>query len=274
MRSGFVTAVQLGLACLDEIYDAGGSIDHLFTLQDDVEPDKSGRVFLDGFAASHAVPCTKVRDINDAVAVSALRAADLDWLYIIGWSQIAHADVLETPRRGAIGMHPTLLPEGRGRASIPWAILKGLDRTGVTAFELDQGVDTGPIVAQHPIDIDHDETAATLYAKVERAHRSLIRRIHPLLASGSVPTHPQDESRATRWPGRRPADGEVLPTMTVAEVDRLVRATTRPYPGAFTRLTDGTAITIWAGSTSRLHDADLEVGCADGTYWATDTSIR
>jgi methionyl-tRNA formyltransferase len=56
----------------------------------------------------------------------------IDWLLIIGWSQIARRELLETPACGCLGMHPSLLPIGRGRAAIPWAILKGLDQTGVT----------------------------------------------------------------------------------------------------------------------------------------------
>jgi len=170
-------------------------------------------------------------------------------------------------RQGAIGMHPTLLPQGRGRAAIPWAILKGLDRTGVTMFKLDAGVDSGPVIAQREVAIGPRETATTLYARVEAAHRDLMRVAWANLSAGRVTLTPQDESLATYWPGRMPEDGRLLPTMTVAEADRLVRAVTEPYPGAFIDGPDG-RLRVWeavpAGAESgatgeRLRFADGEL---------------
>ena len=70
-------------------------------------------------------------------------------------------------------MHPTLLPVGRGRAAVPWAILKGLDRTGVTLFKLDEGVDTGDIIGQEMIALSETVTATELYERVNQAHISL-----------------------------------------------------------------------------------------------------
>ena len=101
-------------------------------------------------------------------------------------------------------MHPTLLPQGRGRAAIPWAILKALPETGVTLFQLDEGVDTGPIIAQKVLPIAANETATTLYERVADAHRSLIGQVWPNLPSGNVQRRIQDESQATIWPGRTP----------------------------------------------------------------------
>lgn len=246
-RVGFVTCVELGLSCLREIVAAGGTLDCVVTLHDHIGVRKSGRVRLDDFCAEHGIPLFKIRHVNDADAVALLRARELDWLFIIGWSQIASADVLTAPRLGALGMHPTLLPEGRGRASIPWAILKGLDETGVTMFKLDEGVDTGPVLAQERIPVGAREVATTLYEKVARAHRSLMRRAWPKLVRGELALTAQDESRATYWPGRTHEDGRLDPAMTVAEADALVRATTRPYPGAFLDRAGG-RLRVWAAT--------------------------
>lgn len=233
MRVGLVTCVQLGLACMEEIYEAGGTLDLLLTLPPEKARTKSGRVFVEPFAEAHGILLGHVANINDAASVAAIRAAELDWLCIIGWSQIARAEVLAAPKRGCLGMHPTLLPEGRGRASVPWAILKGLPETGVTLFQLDDGVDSGPILAQERLALAPDETATTLYARVDAAHRTLIRRVWPAFLRGEVTPRPQDDARATYWPGRTPEDGRLDPAMSVAEAERLVRAVTRPYPGAF-----------------------------------------
>lgn len=276
MRFGFVTCVQLGLSCLEEIVGLGGHPDLLVTLEDELATAKSGRIYLDEVARRRAIPLHKCANINDQRTVDAIQAAKLDWLFIIGWSQIAREPVLSAPRRGVLGMHPTLLPEGRGRASIPWAILKELPESGVTLFKLDAGVDTGPILGQHRVALSPRETATTLYAKMIDAHLSLIRDLWPRLASDILRPIPQDPRFATEWPGRSPQDGEIHDSMTVAEVDRLVRATTTPYPGAFVKGPRG-PITVWAGSPERppvASDSTLSISLRDGTYFATSFGAR
>lgn len=233
MKVGFVTCVQLGLHCLEAVDLHGGRFSVIVTLPDDSARAKSGRVDLDDFAARTATPLLKVPNINDSACVEHLRELQLDWLMIIGWSQIARAPVLNVARLGTLGMHPTLLPKGRGRASIPWAILKGLDETGVTLFKLDEGVDSGPIAAQARIPVTPDETAATLYAKVSEAHASLLAEAWSAITDGTLAFRAQDHAAATLWPGRKPEDGLLAPDLPVLDAERLVRAVTRPYPGAF-----------------------------------------
>ena len=131
---------------MEAIYDVGGKLELSITLHDDKARAKSGRVYIDKFCYAKKIPLLKINNINDAEAVEYVK--QLDWLFIIGWSQIAGKIILGTPTFGVLGMHPTLLPVGRGRASIPWAILHQLSETGVTLIKLDEGVDTGPIVAQ------------------------------------------------------------------------------------------------------------------------------
>lgn len=246
MKFGFVTCVQLGLSCIEKIYDIGGKLDVLFTLHDHKAKKKSGRIYLDEFSAANNVPLIKLNHINDTDVIEAIKEFDLDWLFIIGWSQIASAELLKSPKKGCIGMHPTLLPIGRGRAAIPWAIIKGLDKTGVSMFVLDEGVDTGPILGQYEIPLKSDETATDLYEKVNLAHEALIAQVYPNLENETYQLVVQDDSLATVWHGRTPSDGELNFEMDVAEVDKLVRATTKPYPGAYFLL-NGVKRVIWEG---------------------------
>lgn len=272
MRLGFITCVRLGESCLEELADLGANLVYLGTLRDEIAPEKSGRIFLDEFARARGVALHKFRNMNDADAVAAIRDADLDWLYVIGWSQIAKQAVLEAPSRGVLGIHPTLLPEGRGRASIPWAIIKGLNQTGVTMFKLDEGMDTGPILGQQVVPVASDETASTLYEKVAHAHRMLIRATFRPIVDDTVELIPQDESRATEWPGRKPSDGLLNPNeLTTLAVDRHVRALTHPYPGASIRLSDGRLLRIWAGTPGE--DRGYQFSTADGRYTATEYDL-
>lgn len=271
MRFGFVTCVEIGVACIDEILSAGYDIAAIFTFPSDRAPDKSGRASPRGPAARHDVPIVEIDDVNSGEVARRCRTLGIDWLFIIGWSQIARREVLDAPRLGCVGAHPTLLPAGRGRAAIPWTILKGLSESGVTLFRLAPGVDNGPVLGQVRFPVEPDETATTLYAKVVDAHRELIRSCMPDLEGGDVAGRPQDENLATVWPGRRPEDGRLDFDMTVAEADRLVRATTRPYPGAFIDLPDGRRIRCWSGRAGLPADApSLPLRFADGTYHLVD----
>lgn len=269
-RFGFVTCVQLGLDVMEEIAELGGELDLVITLPDGTAQAKSGRVYLDDFCDRHGFPLLKSRSVNDDEVVSAIKGAGIDWLFIIGWSQIASGAVLGAPTRGCIGMHPTLLPEGRGRASIPWAIIKDLSETGVTMFQLDEGVDTGPILAQHRIPLSQDTDATGLYQSVQSAHRQLIRDSWAPLTEGTVNPSPQDPSSGSFWPGRTPADGELQPEMTVIEALRLIRATTRPYPGAFWRGQEG-VVRVWRAQECATPSRDNpHFRCSDGFLEATD----
>ena len=250
MKTAFTTCVQLGRSCIEEVLRIGGHFDLFITLKDDQAKNKSGRIYLDDLAEQEHTPLLKVRHINDPEVIAALKEHEIDWLFIIGWSQIAGKEVLAAPRQGIIGMHPTLLPLGRGRAAIPWAILKGLKETGVTMFKMDEGVDTGDIIAQGRIPLHEGITATELYELVDEMHVSLMSSCWRELAEGTVTLRHQDESKATIWPGRKPEDGEITSQMTMEEADRMVRAVTHPYPGAFWRGAEGT-LRIWSARVSR-----------------------
>lgn len=282
MRIGFVTCVQIGLTCLEAVAAHGGAFGLVVTLPDDTARAKSGRVDLDGFCARTATPLLKVANINDPAVIEKIRGADLDWLLIIGWSQIARLPVLSAARLGTLGMHPTLLPQGRGRASIPWAILKGLTETGVTLFKLDEGVDSGPIAAQVRIPIGLMETSTTLYEKVSETHAKLLLDVWDSLIRGDLEFITQDHSQATVWPGRRPEDGSLNTLRSVSEAERLVRAVTRPYPGAFldtgeerVRIWSATVDPTGARSAVPAFDASARaIGFSDGTLRLLDFTLE
>lgn len=250
MKMAFATCVQLGLSCIEEIYRIGGDLDLLITLKDEKAKHKSGRIYLDGISEKYDIPLLKISNINDKEVIDALKEYEIDWLFIIGWSQIAKKELLETTIYGCIGMHPTLLPIGRGRAAIPWAILRDLERTGVTMFKLDEGVDTGEIIGQGIIDLGNDITAAELYKKVNDMHITLISKYWDDIVANNIKLIKQNEESATEWPGRKPEDGEIFSDMTMGEAEKLVRAVTHPYPGAFYRTEDKT-IRIWSAKTDK-----------------------
>lgn len=272
LKIAFTTCVQLGKSCIEKILDMDGHLDLLITLKDEKAKEKSGRVYIDDIANKYSIPLLKVNNINDKEAINTIRNMGIDWLFVIGWSQIVKPELLAIPKKGCIGMHPTLLPKGRGRAAIPWAIIKGLKQTGVSMFKMDEGVDTGDILGQVIIPLSDEITATELYKKVDEAHIELLEKYWQDIVEDVIVAQVQDESQATVWEGRKPEDGEITRTMTKKEAGRLVRAVTHPYPGAF-YIENGKKIVVWSAAVGNL-EKEVAFHLTDGYLYPLDYEIK
>lgn len=200
---------------------------------------------LEGLAREYDTLYVSTDDGSLATIIDQIRELEPHYILVIGWSRLVNSDVLAIPRNwesnppsgsdsvGCIGMHPTELPVGRGQAPIPWTIIKGLESTALSVFFLEEGADTGPIIAQYAVPVHPRETAASLFYRMANMHYTAGFELAGGLALRSLDSRTQDSERATRWPKRRPSDGEIADTMTFSEIDALVRALTGPYPRAF-----------------------------------------
>jgi methionyl-tRNA formyltransferase len=188
-------------------------------------------------------------DGNAPEVVAEIRDLDADHLFVVGWSQVCKPALLAAAGKGAIGFHPAPLPRLRGRAVIPWTILLDEKITGSTLFWLDEGVDSGPILAQRFFHLAPDETATTLYARHLQALGEVLAESLPRLAAGTAPRLPQDDRYATWCAKRGPGDGMIDWGQPSGTIERLIRAVTRPYPGAFTLDAAGRRLVVWAAES-------------------------
>ncbi|MDA7686233.1 formyltransferase family protein [Candidatus Pelagibacter sp.] len=242
---------------MEALYHSGLKLDLAITLPDNKSKNKSGRVYIDNFCNENKIPLLKCTHISNSDVIKAISQNNIDWLFIIGWSQIASKDLLNSTKKGVLGIHPSLLPEGRGRASIPWAILKELNKTGITMFKMDSGIDTGPIVEQIEIPLNNKITATELYKKIVDAHSQLIKNMTKSILNEKLKFTPQDNSKATMWPGRKPEDGEIDLNGSVYDAEKLVRAVTHPYPGAF-YFKNGYKHYVWSAKVLKGSDKDTK----------------
>jgi len=267
----------MGRRCLVAAAEAGADVVGIVTLPGPIDPNRSGQCAFDDIAQALGAALLETTDVNAAETVDAVRGLEPELIFVIGWSQLVRDPFLRTASAGVYGMHPTLLPRHRGRAPIPWAILSGLARTGVTLFEItDATADAGPIVGQVDVEIARDETATTLFYKLSDAHEDLIRTHVPQLLAGTAPKIPQDARRASAWPKRTPADGIIDWETRAPYLDAWVRAQTHPYPGAFTFRGDERLV-IWrarevdratrrgaAGTVVEVREDGPIVACGEG----------
>ncbi len=247
----FITGHYAGLQALNGIMSSKAykenylNISLLITLDNSKKENTSGYVDFSEFARKNNIPHHVTRSSKKEDLSEVIKNAKPHFLLVIGWSELISSKVLDIPMQligsnqrhgsthGCIGMHPTLLPEGRGRAPVPWTIIKGLKRSGVSTFFLEEAADAGGILLQEAYDIDSKETATSLMEKCVKSHYNMGKKLGELMATQTVTWEVQDDTQATYWGRRRPKDGLINFETSVEDIDRLVRGLTLPFPGAF-----------------------------------------
>jgi methionyl-tRNA formyltransferase len=171
-------------------------------------------------------------DTNDTSLANILVNLKIDVVFVIGWSRLLTSEILNIPRYGVIGFHPSALPRNRGRHPLIWSLALGLDETASTFFSIDQGTDSGPILSQEFLQITREDTAQSLYDKIMMLIPTQIDGIIDQMVSGYLCGVQQDHTLATSWRKRSDVDGLIDWRMSAIAVFNLTRALTHPYIGA------------------------------------------
>ena len=171
---------------------------------------------------------------NDEVfeQILSLRA---DLIVVSAFGQILPQSVLSLPKHGAVNIHASILPRHRGAAPIQWAILEGDRETGVTLMKMDEGLDTGDIIAVSRTPIQATDNSQILHDRLAELGASLLISTLPDYVGGSITAKPQDDSLSTYARKIVKDDGRIDWSLPSVEIHRRIRAFT-PWPGAFTFL--------------------------------------
>jgi methionyl-tRNA formyltransferase len=167
-----------------------------------------------------------------------------DLMLAVHWRYLLPRDICERPRRGTYVFHDSLLPEYRGFSPTVWAVANGSDRAGVTLLAAADEVDTGDIVDQQSVPVGPDDTIDLVFDRVTHAYLAVLERSLSALLNGTAQLTPQDHARATYCCRRTDADNRVDWSLPTRRVWDLIRASGRPYQGAWTML-DGRQLRIW-----------------------------
>lgn len=283
MKILFVGTVRFSRTCLGEILRQGGEVIGVLTLPAERARFNADFADLSDLCEQHGVPCHRIDNINEPNTVALIRSLAPDVIFVFGWSQLIHKEVLQLPPLGCIGSHPALLPRNRGRHPLIWALVEGLQESGLTFFYLGEGADDGDILWQAPFPITLEDDAASLYRKMEDLGTRAIGEFLPLLQADTAPRIPQDHSQATIWRKRGEKDGEIRWGADSMTTYNLIRALTHPYVGAHTWY-ENEQIVVWRAV---LNDSPLSpeaedrpagtvLGCGDGWFEVRtgDGSIR
>ncbi|MEZ0470784.1 bifunctional UDP-4-amino-4-deoxy-L-arabinose formyltransferase/UDP-glucuronic acid oxidase ArnA [Luteimonas salinilitoris] len=195
-------------------------------------------------AAHCNLPVFAPDDVSHPLWLAKIRALEPDVLFSFYYRNLVCRDLLAIPSAGGFNLHGSMLPKYRGCAPANWAILNGETEIGVTLHRMTVRPDAGDIVGQHRVEIAPTDDARSLNRKLARAARPLLDVCLPLILAGKAPRIRQDESAASYFGRRKPADGEIDWSKSATETANLVRAVTRPYPGAFTHA-HGAKVLVW-----------------------------
>ncbi len=181
--------------------------------------------------------------IKSPEALARLQAARPEAIVVAAYGQILPQEALDVAPQGAINIHASLLPRWRGAAPIQRALLAGDPVTGISIMRMDAGLDTGPVLARHPVPIAADDDAGSLHDKLAELGAQAIVDTLSRLKTGDVASTPQGEKGVTYAAKLEKHEIWLDWAAPAAELERRIRAL-RPSPGAATRI-GGEALKVW-----------------------------
>jgi methionyl-tRNA formyltransferase len=198
--------------------------------------------------------------------VAAIRELDPEISIVVAYGQILPRQILALPQHGSLNIHASLLPELRGAAPVHWAIIRGLEVTGVTIMQMEEELDAGPILHSVAEPIRADESTSELSMRLsEIGAEALVEALAMIEAAGEIPPEPQDASRATYAPKIERETAHLDWSLPAVEVARWIRGLDA-VPGAWSTVGGGTVklfdprVEVHQGDPGVVLDADPEVG--------------
>jgi methionyl-tRNA formyltransferase len=245
MRVVFMGTPEFAVLTLKCLVDAGHQVVAVYTQPD--KPQGRGRGLTSSAVKSLALAlglsvCQPafLRDEVDRIA-----QLEPEVVVVAAFAQILPKSVLDVPPHGCLNVHPSLLPRHRGASPIDAAILAGDEFSGVSIMLMDEGWDTGPILAQERVVIAPEDTTGTLTAKLADVGARLLIQILPNWAEGKLTPQPQPEEGANYTPKITKKDGEIYWQLPAVDIWRRIRAF-QPWPGCYTQ---------WQGKLLKIIEA-------------------
>ena len=243
---------DIGCAGIEALLDSGYDIAAVFTHADDPK-ENAFYASVAQLCANKGIPVHAPEDANHPLWIERIAKLDPDYIFSFYYRNLLSEPLLALAKKGAFNLHGSLLPRYRGRAPANWVLVNGETETGVTLHRMVKRADAGGIVAQQRVAIERSDTGLTLHAKLRTAAADLLRDTLPAMLQGKISETAQDESKATVFGRRSAADGKLVWAKPAEELFNLVRAVTRPYPGAFCAVGEHKLI-VWSAEVVKGND--------------------
>jgi methionyl-tRNA formyltransferase len=240
LRLVFMGTPDFSVPVLAEILAAGHEVVAVYSQP----PRKAGRGMAEQpspvhrFAEEHGLPVFTPVSLKDAAEQEVFAGLGVDAAVVVAYGLLLPKPVLEAPRLGCLNLHASLLPRWRGAAPIQRAIMAGDTQTGVMVMQMEEGLDTGPVLLAEHVSIATDETAGRLHDRLSEIGASLMVRALAALARGSLEAVPQAEEGVTYAKKITKEEARIEWSRPASELDCHIRGLT-PFPGAFFEVGSG-----------------------------------
>ena len=245
MKNILIGSVGSSRIILEEMIKMEFPVNMVFSLDEKYSANVSGYTPIHELAAEKGIPYKKFKRISDTENIKIIKEIQPDYIFVIGLSQLIPREMIDLAKKGVVGFHPTPLPKFRGRAAMVWQILLGVHETKCTLFLIDEGMDSGDILGQEEYIIEDTDYAIDVRKKLLSALSRLSCRVLKQIMDDSIEPKKQNEEEATYLLIRRPEDGQIDWKTPCADIHRLIRAVSHPYPGAFGMYDGKYKIIIW-----------------------------
>lgn len=189
---------------------------------------------VDHLASTHDIPVYTPESLKSAGAQEEFKSLNADVAVVAAYGLILPKAILDAPRYGCLNIHASLLPRWRGASPIQHAIWQGDHETGITIMQMDEGLDTGDMIAKRSVAITSDTTTSVLHDQLSALGAEMITKTIGQLAGDALPpAEPQHNEQSSYAPMLQKSDGHIDWTRPAVEIDRQIRAL-NPWPGTFT----------------------------------------
>lgn len=271
LRIAFMGSPTFALPTLEALIDAGHDIACVYSQP----PRPAGRgkqerpTPVHAFAAERGIEVRTPKSLKKPPEQEAFAALNLDLAVVVAYGLILPKAILDAPKRGALNLHGSLLPRWRGAAPIQRAIMAGDTKTGVQVMRMEEGLDTGAVLATYETPIAFDDTTQTLHDRLATNGALLMRDTLAKFERGETIETPQAEEGVTYAHKITPAEARIDWTRPAREIDCMIRGLS-PTPGAWFEL-EGVRVKALlsrlgqgAGAPGEVLDDNLLIACGEG----------
>jgi len=274
----YVGCTEGGFEVLRNLLSEGYGVTEVVTLTDGQAERHSvaGYYPLEGLASEHDIPVyyPDRYEMDSTGSLDHFEDLGADLLIVNGWQRLVPEEVLGTFTRGGVGVHGSAygLPKGRGRSPMNWTLLEGARRFLLSVITLEAGVDSGKVLGTRKFDVNNHDTIRSMYYKLVIVTTDILMTKLPALLRGTADLEDQ-VGEPTYYPKRTPKDGAIHWENTTTNVFNLVRAVSRPYPGAYTAEA-GTTVMVWEAVPFSFDlSVDVEAGTVIDAFETTGDFI-
>lgn len=277
MRIMFMGTPEIAATALSRLISDGHNIVAAVTREDKARG--RGKVMtptpVKELAVSHGIPTYTPKTLRDGEFSDLLSKINPDMIVVVAYGKILPPEVINYPRYGCINLHVSLLPKYRGAAPMQRAIMAGERETGVTVMYMDEGLDTGDIIASLAFPIGEEDDFEAIHDRAAERGSELLSQTIVDIFAGKATRTPQDHSLASYAAKVEKSDAKIDLSLSARELDFIIRGLT-PIPGAFVYLngkmlkinkarpTAGSGTPGEVISTSGTGDGNIVVACGSG----------